>query len=696
MTVERHPEQDRLAALRRYEVLDTSPEEAFDDLTRLAAHICQAPVALIEFVDETRTFVKSNLGFLVAGGLDRAESFAHAVVMADDLIVVHDTTEDPRFSSLPTVTSPPHFRSFAGAPLRTPDGVIIGALEVLDKTPRGLSADQAAALSVLARQIVTQLELRRAAADATRAAEEQRHLRMALQEAEERFRSLVETIPAVVYLDAFNRDSSAIYIGPQVAELLGYAPQEWYDRPNLWEHVVHPEDRAAAMADQAAAAERSGSWRLEYRMQAKDGRVVWVHDEAVVVEDDAGRPLYWQGIWLDITDRKMAEDQVREAETKYQALIEQLPAITYLDPVAPDAPFLYISPQVETIVGGTVSEWMTQAGFWLSRVHPDDRAGVKNASALTQDLSKGPTVAQEYRMLRDDGSLVWIREEMRLLRSDYGAPWVVQGLMYDITERITAEIALRGALENEQLAVEHLQRLDEIKNTLLHAVSHDLRGPITTMLGSALTLERDQSLPADDQEQLVHSLVSSARKMHRLVNDLLDTDRLERGIVEPKRHIVDLGQLAQRVVEELGYGRDHPITLDAGAVVLAVDSTKVERMMENLLANAVRHTPAGTRVWLRIRPSKEGAEIVVEDDGPGVQAEQREHIFEPFRQGPGSEGHGGIGIGLSLVARFAELHGGRAWVEDRDGGGASFHVYLPDGPAEPVADLSPLFDRPLS
>jgi signal transduction histidine kinase len=112
-----------------------------------------------------------------------------------------------------------------------------------------------------------------------------------------------------------------------------------------------------------------------------------------------------------------------------------------------------------------------------------------------------------------------------------------------------------------------------------------------------------------------------------------------------------------------------------------VDASKLERIVENLVANALRHTPAGAKVWVRTRPHDGGGLVVVEDDGPGVLEELREAVFEPFRQGPSPSSHSpGVGIGLALVASFAELHHGRAWVEERPGGGASFHVFLP-GPA---------------
>ncbi len=225
-------------------------------------------------------------------------------------------------------------------------------------------------------------------------------------------------------------------------------------------------------------------------------------------------------------------------------------------------------------------------------------------------------------------------------------------------------------------------RVDEMKKTFLHAVSHELRTPLAAVLGIAITLERQQlRLTSANQADLLGHLANSARKLDRLLADLLDLDRLDQPTVTPKRRCVDLGELVGQIVQEatpqLLDGRT--VRLDARHLLLSVDAPKVERIMENLLANAARHTPPGTPVWVRVEPHDRGALLVVEDAGPGVPDELREAIFQPFLQGPNRSSYApGLGVGLTLVHRFAELHGGRAWVENRPGSGASFRVLLPD------------------
>jgi two-component system sensor histidine kinase KdpD len=188
-------------------------------------------------------------------------------------------------------------------------------------------------------------------------------------------------------------------------------------------------------------------------------------------------------------------------------------------------------------------------------------------------------------------------------------------------------------------------------------------------------------LPHEDALDLVKRVATNARKLERLLGDLLDLDRLQRGIVTPQRRPTDLPDLIRRSVGQIENPRERPIEIDAQDVVVPLDAAKVERIIENLVSNAIRHTPPEARIWVRARARGDGVALVVEDDGPGIPEGSREDVFEPFRQVAGSaaEHSPGVGIGLSLVRRFAELHGGRAWVEEREGGGASFQVFLPGG-----------------
>jgi len=499
----------------------------------------------------------------------------------------------------------------------------------------------------------------------------------ALHEAEERYRSLIETIPAATYIDTVAAVSQAVYMSPQVEDIFGYTPEEWLRNPELWELGVEPDDLPGLTAKIERLNRDGTPYEAEYRFRRPDGRIVWVHDQAVVIRDEDGTPRFSQGAMFDITERREAEEHVREAEERFRAIVEHVPAGIYLD--APDTSMqtLYVSPQVRAITGIPEDEWLGDADSWVQALHPDDREDVLGRYLAA--LAAEEPWSDEYRMRTRDGRTIWVHDETTLIHDDEGRNAMLLGVMSDITERKLAEHALRESEQREREAAERLRALDDMKNTFLAAVSHELRSPLTAILGLALTLERSEMVEAD-RNDLLERLASNARKLDRLLKDLLDIDRLNRGIVDPQYRATDVGALARRTIESLDALADRSIMVFAEPVVIAVDPAKVERIVENLLMNAARHTNADRTIWLRVRPEGDGILIAVEDDGPGVPEELWEAIFEPFRQGPTSSPHSpGTGIGLSLVGRFAALHGGRAWVEEREGGGASFRVFLPAG-----------------
>ncbi len=300
-------------------------------------------------------------------------------------------------------------------------------------------------------------------------------------------------------------------------------------------------------------------------------------------------------------------------------------------------------------------------------------------------------MSAEFRIISKDGGISWVQDQARLVRMD-GRPPFWQGFLLDITERKQAEEHLARALVVEREAASRLRALDDMKNTFLQAVSHDLRTPLAAILGLAITLERgDVHLDEAESHDLARRIAENARRLDRLVTNLLDLDRLARGIVTPKLEPTDVGALVRRVVAESELIADSRLRTDIAAVVVPVDAAKIERVIENLIANTARHTPSTSMVWVSVRATSEGVLILVEDDGPGVAPELRQTIFEPFQQGPDAPQHSpGVGVGLTLVARFAEIHGGSAWVDEREGGGASFRVFLPSGQASlhdgPVRD----------
>ncbi len=497
-----------------------------------------------------------------------------------------------------------------------------------------------------------------------------------LREAEVRYKALVEQVQAIIYTEVDDGSRTGAtrptYVSPQSSEMLGYTPEELTEDPRLWDDLVHPDDRERVHAEEVAVDVDDHPFCLEYRIVRKDGEVRWVRDEATLVEDPASGLRFWQGLMLDITEHRRAQEQQAAVEAKYRALVERLPAVVYLGEYGEDGDWLYMSPQLERVLGYTPEEWLAHPHPLGSFTHPDDLPAVREAEE--RSYRTGQPFHAEYRMLTKDGRWLWILDDAAAVKDEQGHILFMQGVMYDMTDRKRAEQELARALEN-------LRALDRLKNTLLHTLSHDLRGPLTAILGAASTLERlDNELPAGERKALLDTMVAKTKGLNTLLTDLLDLDRIDQGILEPRRFPADLGFIVRELVArtEALAGRD--VHVDAGRLFIAIDQPKVERALENLLLNAVIHTPSDSRIWVRVEEREGGALLIVEDDGPGVPDDLKEVIFDAFRRGPGAGGIPGSGLGLSLVARFAELHEGRAWVEDRPGGGASFRVFLPSVP----------------
>ena len=387
----------------------------------------------------------------------------------------------------------------------------------------------------------------------------------------------------------------------------------------------------------------------------------------------------------DITSLALGNARRLSELERFHELVASLEAV-FWEADAGSLRLSFVGGRAEQLLGATEQEWILENHRWGDHVIPEDREGAIAAVRIAADAGQDQSL--EYRVSAPDGREVWIRDMVHVVRGPQG-PRQLRGLMTDITERKRAEQALRRserkyseAFRREREAAQRLRALDDMKNTFLEAVSHDLRTPLTSILGSALTLEQTGlDLPQEDALDLVSRIASNARKLERLLSDLLDLDRLQRGIVSPQRRPTDLAALVHRSVEgtENPAGRD--VQVEVEDITVSVDAAKVERIIENLLSNAIRHTPGGTQIWVRGFGQDGGAMLVVEDEGRGIPPDLHEAVFEPFRQAPGSSsGHSpGVGVGLSLVRRFAELHGGRAWLEDREGGGSSFHVFLPGG-----------------
>jgi two-component system, OmpR family, sensor histidine kinase KdpD len=232
---------------------------------------------------------------------------------------------------------------------------------------------------------------------------------------------------------------------------------------------------------------------------------------------------------------------------------------------------------------------------------------------------------------------------------------------------LLAVVVERSHLEAEAVEAEALRRSDALKTALLRAVSHDLRSPLTAILASADALASPGlSLADEDRLELAEGIRDEAMRLDRVVEQLLDLSRLEAGTVEPHRELWPVDELVSQALAGLGDAERVRLELAPDAPPVVVDAAQVERVLANLLENALRYSPEGSGVTVRAEHGATELRIHVVDRGPGLPADEREALFKPFRRG----GKGrGSGLGLAIARGFAEANGGRVWAQDDPTGG---------------------------
>lgn len=337
-------EAERLKALHRYGILDTLPEATFDDLTRLAAHLCHTPIALISLVDEHRVWFKSRCG-LEATESPRADSICAHAILGDDLFIIEDATLDKRFKDHPLVIGQMQLRFYAGMALRTPDGHNIGTLCLIDRQPRAFAPEQREALRILAHQVVSQLELRRHLVDLERSFMEHRRIQEALTTSEAFYQALVESLPQnILRKDTAGRFTFAnrkfcAMLGHQLEDIIGKVDRDFYP-PHLADKYHRDDLRVMASREPVDTIEAN---------QRAGGEKIFVHGIKTPLYDAEGNVTGIQGIFWDVTERKKTEEALAYERDLLRALLDHIPDRVYFKDVA--SRFLRISKSMATRMG---------------------------------------------------------------------------------------------------------------------------------------------------------------------------------------------------------------------------------------------------------------------------------------------------------------------------------------------------------
>jgi PAS domain S-box-containing protein len=489
---------------------------------------------------------------------------------------------------------------------------------------------------------------------------------VALLESEARFRHIFETAPiGIALLDA---EGFLVESNRAFQAMLGYDAGEL---SRMTVHAItHPDDRPVAgqLFEELWTGQREG-YQVEKRFVSKAGEVIWVQMIATLVRDVHGRPQLTIGM-VDITQRMREAQMLRESWENYRRLVERSP-----DPIAVhDGAFIrYVNPAMVALLGAEKPEDLLGRPV-LGFVHPDYVEIVKARIRRAQEEGRGSGKMEEV-WIRLDGTSVDV--EVAAADLEYAGKPAVQVIARDLAERRAAE-ALR-------LEVDHEREINRLKADLVNAVSHELRTPLTSIMGYSEFLEDEVGgMLTPDQRAFVEQIQEGTRRLQRLVDDLLDFARLEAGTFALSLRTADLAQRLFETVESLRpQAKDKGVVLEALPAVtpclVTMDPGRIGQVLLNLVGNAIKFTPAGGRVTVKLLPVGDHVRVEVVDTGIGVAPAHQAQLFEKFYQvdAGATREAGGAGLGLSIARALVEAHGGQIGVTSERGHGATFWFSLP-------------------
>jgi PAS domain S-box-containing protein len=385
---------------------------------------------------------------------------------------------------------------------------------------------------------------------------------------------------------------------------------------------------------------------------------------------DRGKNRGFVGMTIDITDQKRTLEALTETELLYRTLVEQSSVALYRDYAEPGGPSIFITDQIEHMIGYSPAEFSSSPKFWHTLIHPEDRAMV--TEVIDRIIETGGKITCDYRMRSKQGEWVWLRDEAMSIRDHDGKPLYIQGVYMDITNQKIMEAQRESLIAELEAKNAELERFT-------YTVSHDLKAPLITMGGFLGYLEKDAlSGDIDSLKRDIQRISDANRKMETLLNDLLELSRVGRLINPPEeipfRQIVD--DALSRVTKQMEKNQIH-VQVRSDLPTVRGDRIRLVEVMQNLLENAAKFTMEKphpeVEVGAEIR--EDGARVFfVRDNGIGIAPEHHAKIFELFHKlNPNQEG---TGIGLALVKRIIEVHGGRIWVDSEAGKGTTFYFTL--------------------
>ncbi|HYO65621.1 MAG TPA: ATP-binding protein [Archangium sp.] len=478
---------------------------------------------------------------------------------------------------------------------------------------------------------------------------------------------LIDAIDGIVWeTDANFRFT---FVSKQAERILGYPIPQWMQEPDFWLKHLHPDDRDWASAYCLKSTLERRAHEFEYRMVAATGSSVWLRDIVTVVSE-GGVPRQLRGIMVDVSAQRRARADLEQTVSLLRATLD----------ATADGVIVLTSDWHVTAVNGRFQKlWSVPESLLDCRdgrvLSEHMRSQLENAEqihARTQQLLASPEQeGVDLLQLRDGRVLERYSRPQRLGDTIIGRVWTYRD--------VTAERRAQG--ESERLLREAREAI-RVRDDFLSIASHELKTPLTPLKLHLQVLKHRMASGQPVPAQHVEKALTQVARLSGLINDLLDTSRIQAGRLELRHEPVSLGALTQEVLVDLRAISPHrSLEYEEPAEPLFIqgDRGRLAQVLANLLENALKYSPTGGTIRVRLERDGAQARVSVADSGIGIPPDQKAHLFERFfraRNAPIS-GFGGLGLGLYICRDIVERHGGRIWVESEVGHGSTFHFTLP-------------------
>ncbi len=495
-----------------------------------------------------------------------------------------------------------------------------------------------------------------------------------LEAAEAAQREILDAIPHLIWKSTPAGEVS--YINRRWTEVLNLPLVE--TRNSGWVRVIHPDDVESVTKqwDEARAGEREV--RMSLRLRVATGTFRWYEVCVQPSRDASGRLTGWFGSATDVEDSHNLNETLRASEERFRRLADQAPVLIWMSDTS-KAITWFNRPWLE-FTGRTMDQEVGSG--WAQSVHPDDYAHCLETYSANFDARQ--PFEMDYRLRRRDGVYRWVMDRGIPIFGHDGVFLGYMGSCIDINERKEAEEQGDALLKMEQAARVQAERTALLKDEFLATVSHEMRTPLTAMLGWVQLL-RSGSLPTETVPQALETIERNARAQAKLIDDLLDMSRILSGRLRLDVQTVNIVEVVEAALDAAEPGAAAKKirmvrVLDPLSGPVAGDPMRLQQIVWNLLSNAVKFTPTGGRITVTLERINSHLEISVSDSGEGILPEFLPHVFDRFRQQDSStmRKHQGLGLGLSIVKQLVELHGGAVRASSEGlGKGATFIVSLP-------------------